>query len=418
MVATPLPTDLENLVLDEAGRFDVDVTDEIDKVFGAELLTQLKSSLKSVFLHPCYPQRFLQSLIDATALQNKETVKINVSPDSWLDEKFVLQHCNTACILQHPSVSDAELLKIIGDPKVRDSQTLVYLSDRKELDPRLVLDNIDDGWRRDVILLGEKTLLTDQFVRDHPDLFDNWIPLTDHPGLSPAFLLENKDRLCLDRIGNHPRCKELFYTTVAEGSGSSSGGEQKLVATDLLAKFLAEDERFSTQLGPWFFELNPGELVADRINAYFHRRRFVTLRIELIHWMRPYRHLIDDWQMILTHPDIGVSTGTGADEHLSIAHEAMSECREKIAAMDSTLMDLFLYHYFRNPSYTIDFFEKYSDVVPIDYRRLSRNPRLPVKTVIRLKDKLNLIAVLEDNDELPIWLMKRVVRSKFSKLAQ
>jgi hypothetical protein len=70
--------------------------------------------------------------------------------------------------------------------------------------------------------------------------------------------------------------------------------------------------------------------------------------------------------------------------------------------------------YFSNPLLSIDFYQGWSRVIPLDsinhHHYLSRNPQLCPKFVVESKDKLSMPDVLKHNLRLPTWLVQRVIR--------
>jgi hypothetical protein len=120
-MASPHGSDLlcEDLLKAAVGMLDrvnIDVTTEIDKVFGPELLQEMRKRTSAavqedekesyffrddnnVSFNNRYPRAFLEAFV-ATVPGKKMMIKKGAD----VDEKFVLQHGSSRSILTHPSI--------------------------------------------------------------------------------------------------------------------------------------------------------------------------------------------------------------------------------------------------------------------------------------------------------------------------
>lgn len=409
-----LPRDLENLVLEEGGIFDIDVTEEIDLLFGKHVLAKLKSGAttgnRRQLFHSHYPQSFLHSFAvkqppdyQPTTVTSVESLRIAVSKDVAVDEKFLLEHCEHSSILDHPALSHPELLKAIDRDIALGDEMSANFACRKGLDPQIILDRqaaINKGkvnpTAASSLMVMRWVNLTDEFASSNIATLAQCRDLSSHPNLSPTFLIDNASKLWISSLGNHPRCREVLDFSI-------SGREE---SKEILAEFLADSYRWSNCLGPWFFEQNPGELHEGRIDHYVNRMSVSDHSIEFILALRPYRHQSLNWHWILLHPEIAHAT----DVYGELVHELFRERGPKLV---SELSFTYLTRrYNSNPSISLDILELYKHLIPIEYGPLSCNPALPVEAVLRLANKLDIAAVLRHNHNLPRWLMARAMRRR------
>ncbi len=395
MKAQGLATDLENMVFSYIDHVDIDVTPEIDRMFGTELLIgirqlltekdrSLTSHVQFVF-HPSYPEAFLRSIVidDGGGGDGKHCErKLDLHNKSRVSKDFVRKHGKLAANITHPSIPLSEFKKADFDDHRR------ILFQRDSIDPDWFLEHYigdkryNDSWLG-LWLSNHNVELTDDFVRHYKHLFKRYQrELAFHPGLSPA-LLSSVSGDYINYMALHPRFKEMLDNP------------------RVLANFIKLPYPRITRLGWWFFEQNPSELEPDRIRCYFSKNQIESCSPELICNARRYKHLIPDWHHVVNNPHAGED----------IVGEVLRECKQSGRKVE--LRDR---RYFLNDQLSMDFYIEHHDIVPLDYEALSCRNDLPIRFIVENKDKLNLRSLLTYNFTLAQHLMSLALRREVRKV--
>jgi hypothetical protein len=398
--------DLLKASVDMMDKMNVDVTEEIDLKFGPELLDRMRSmsvvsleekkemearwgttmdrkdpwgttmDRKDPRFNKFFPPAFLKAFVKT--LPVKGGAKLNIPDECEVDEEFVLRHGSVTSILTHPAVSDDNLQRTIDaedDKKSVDNITdqiraqSFLVANRKNYNPQFLLDytkrlgfsNFGLMW----VFANCRDL--EMTLRENPEIQGGFYSLSRNCDLSAKFFLERKDEIDVTCVGNTPRCHEL------------------LADPTVLMKFLSSHNytRYIRYLKAEFFRQHPSELQPSKINRYCG----FSQNIELLHLFRPHRKHIPHWRQVIECP--------------------IPEIVSELITESASGYNLDLRGYFSNRALNLKFYKDHSHLIPLDYKLLSGHPDLPVWFILDESSSLDMMTVLEHNEQLPVWLMRR-----------
>ncbi len=361
---------LEDMVLSYCYRPDVDVTEEFRLVFGCDPTTF------DVCLHADYPGRFVK------AFAKEAGREIHIDPKADVSKEFVLAHGTSDSIMVHHTTSNEEAVELSVKRDVFHHLSHSY----RKLDPNLIKKYYPDDYAEVITMHadhGDTIDLTEEFVLENLDEFH---PLLEElffsSKLSAALILTFREQIEIKNLGSYPRCREL------------------LADPEILRRFLEVDalhSRSGRYLGPRFFLEHPDQLEEKTIDRYFEDC-IERLSAEMIHFLRPYRHRLNSWIVVVANHNV-------TEE---IAHEALIEHKDEIT--------LSPWRYFRNPALSLQFFTDHQHKMSIDYSVLSHRPDLPIPFILEHKDELSIVDLLGSNSNLPQWLGCRALRKELKRL--
>jgi hypothetical protein len=284
--------------------------------------------------------------------------------------------------LTHLSISDAELNRVL-QAEDKEKYALAYLlTERQSYSLQFLIAHIE--YPRPYLIsqhIGACCTMTDAEVRTtSPEMQAKLLRyMTCCQTISADLLMERKDLIDVSDIGMHPKCNEM------------------LEDPELLARFFAADRCEIMFLSPDFFKKHPEQLEPPNVDKYWIYGDSPELtRLLLPILTERYR---------LWTPDV-VSEMITQSRGIPQNHMYCTDHRQ------------FLRTYFSNHLLDIPFYLAHSHLIPLDYKLLSRHPELPVDFILETlamsstsppSGGLDMVAVMQRNNRLPGWLMRRAL---------